>query len=161
MIFRFTNEAQKRLKTGKLPQVDESIVKIDEWYVTVFYVQRVKYILTTNAETLYSVVSFGKGITTDSSYFSIIFEDIFEQMKIDDLEFQYHKVVFPSIEKISMAKTNNRSILGSMNDFLFQLKYSLEELSIRDASTSINESPMSYINMDYSINRMRNYKNNN
>jgi hypothetical protein len=62
---------------------------------------------------------------------------------------------------IMIAKTNNRSVLGSMNDLAFQIKYMVQAkggLSVDDLSEinqELNRTPMSAIKYNVSIDELR------
>jgi hypothetical protein len=91
------------------------------------------------------VISKGAGISDYGSYFTHIFFDIENQLREDDLEFIYFRFIEPLKREIVLSKTINRSVVGSMNDFIFQAQFYLRDLSIYDASSQVNESPMSFL----------------
>ena len=65
------------------------------------------------------------------------------------------------IRKIEIAKTKNRSVLGSMNDLTFQLKYQIADeggllnTNIMKLNHDLNRIPMSAIEEIYSIYELR------
>jgi hypothetical protein len=158
MVFRFTAYAQAKLKTGRLPKLPESADLIHEWYVTAFVHSRRKHFMTTNAATLYTVISLGAGVPSDSEYFGMIFRELAEQTAADGLEFPYRRFIAPASGEVALAATANRSVLGSMNDFLMQAEHFLAHESVRAASSRINESPMSYLGMESPADALRNFR---
>lgn len=67
------------------------------------------------------------------------------------------------IRKIEIAKTNNRSVLGSMNDLTFQLKYQIADeggllnANITKLNHDLNRIPMGAIEEIYSIYELRKF----
>jgi hypothetical protein len=67
------------------------------------------------------------------------------------------------IRKIEIAKTNNRSVLGSMNDLTFQLKYQIADeggllnANITKLNHDLNRIPMGAIEEIYSIYELREF----
>jgi hypothetical protein len=151
MTFRFTKDAMEKLKINIEPNSNSSDSTIFEWFVGVFYVKQKKYYITTNAMTLYSVLSLGTGICNRKEDFINVLDDFFNQMLRDGLGKYFEKYVMSSISESLIKKTNNRSVLGSMNDMIFMAKLCLQEESIKDATSRINKSPMSYIKMQNPI----------
>jgi hypothetical protein len=151
MTFRFTKDAKEKLRIPKLSNQIVSDNTIFEWFVGVFTIQRKKFFITTNAKTLYSVISDGSGICSSSKYFQLVLDDFFNQMLKDGLGKFFENYVKCTIDESICAKTNNRSILGSMNDLIFMSKMCLYEESVMKVTSIINKSPMSYINMDNPI----------
>ena len=70
-----------------------------------------------------------------------------------------------SNRKIEIAKTNNRSVLGSMTDLTFQLKYQIHDeggllnTNIMKLNHDLNRIPMSAIKEIYSIYELEKFLN--
>jgi hypothetical protein len=133
---------QSSLKTGELPKVDADEILLREWYANQFYAGHMKYIITTNAKTLYSVISAGRGITNTGLYFKKIFDDIKSQMDFDEVVTEQNMKCYDAPEQIIISSTTSRSILGSMNDLIYQAKCMLPLIEIRDCARRLNETPM-------------------
>ena len=62
---------------------------------------------------------------------------------------------------IHFAKTNNRSVLGSMNDLAFQIEVQIESsgeinnLSLDAINDTLNRTPMGALNYRYSIETLK------
>ena len=71
------------------------------------------------------------------------------------------EIVLDEHREIIIAKTNNRSVLGSMNDLAFQLKYriaamgGLTNIDLAELNHELNRIPMSAIKEIYSIYELR------
>ena len=148
MTFRFTAKARLKLKLPKLPTTEPASNLFDEWYVNVFYTRsKYKYFIATNAKTLFSVITPGAGVRDDSEYYGDFFHSLESLLKENDCSFIFHRLISPHISRATLSNAVNRSVLGSMNDLIFNAKYALEEelLSPHAASKSINEMPMKYL----------------
>jgi hypothetical protein len=75
----------------------------------------------------------------------------------ENLPQKHIEIFLDDIREIEISKTNNRSVLGSMNDLTFQLKYKIADeggIEITDITKLIhdlNRIPMSAIEEIYSI----------
>jgi hypothetical protein len=158
MVFRFTRAAQKKLKIGALAALAPAENLFYEWFVHVFHARRYRYFITTNAATLFTVIIPGAGVKDDSIYFDNIFDAIKLQMEDVSMEFIYRRLIATKTAEILLSTTNSKSILGSMNDMIFNAKFLLdhEKMSPFDAGRFINKTPFSGIGMDYPENRMKN-----
>jgi hypothetical protein len=63
----------------------------------------------------------------------------------------YEKRVAPQAARVSFSKAVNRSVTGSMNEFVLQAKWHLtrEEISPYDVSFKLNKTPMSVLKYRY------------
>jgi hypothetical protein len=75
----------------------------------------------------------------------------------ENLPQKHIELFLDDIREIDISKTNNRSVLGSMNDLTFRLKYQIadaggiEIANISKLVLDINRIPMSAIEEIYSI----------
>lgn len=121
------------------------------WYANLFTAQRVQYILATNAASPYSVAWYGRGITDDSDFISRFRDRLREQMNADGLGFMYQRCIHPYGGTITLLKTEDRAVLGSMNDMVRACKFALAvaERNPDELSTRINDPP--YSALDYGV----------
>jgi len=119
LLFRFTKDAMDKLKIQKSTKTVYREKSACEWFVGLFNFQRRKYFLTTNAITLYSVISIGTGINNNYAYFDLIIGDLYEQMKKDGALLFFQRYINEKLNNSIIAKTDNKAVLGSMNDFIF------------------------------------------
>jgi len=147
MIIRLTKKLADKLKINLSKDCKYELNPIGEWYGHLFTANRIQYILFTNAYSLYSSIIPGKGIITIKNFIDTIFANLYKQLENDGLEIIVEKYISPNIEKINVCKTNNRGVLGSMNDMIFQSKYFLTEynLSTIEISKRLNETIFGYI----------------
>jgi len=75
------------------------------------------------------------------------------------------EIVLDEHREIIIAKTNNRSVLGSMNDLAFQLRYRIAAMGglvyvdLMELNHALNRIPMSAIKEIYSIDELKNLLN--
>jgi hypothetical protein len=149
MIFRLTAKLAKKIGLDPLPLLSRDKRKdpLLDWSAHLFTVQRTQYILVTNSESLYSLVMPGRGITTDRQFAHSVGTGLQAFVAgqgnhlrgVKDLPWQGRDTFF--------SRINDRRILGSMNDLIFQAKIRLEEgqQTPLEVSFCLNKTPMSYL----------------
>lgn len=118
MIIHFTQKLRKKID---LPEVTTGTVAAGahlRWYANLFKIGQTQFILTTNAASLYSVVIFGRGIADSSDYLLRFLPALRDQLESNDMEMIYLRCIAPHTGAITLAKTESRSVLGSMNDMV-------------------------------------------
>ncbi len=147
MIFRFTQKLSKKLKINPQPECEYGVSPMEEWYGHLFTANRLQYILFTNAYSLYSVIFPGKGIITMRNFMDICFSVLDEELKDIGSGKIMEEYITPNTTIIDICKTNNRSILGSMNDMINMSKYifSLENSTLKEVMGLLNKTPFSYL----------------
>ena len=84
-------------------------------------------------------------------------QNLFKSLMAENLPQKQIEIFLDDIRAIEISKTNNRSVLGSMNDLTFQLKYQIadeggiEMTDITKLIHDLNRIPMSAIEEIYSI----------
>ncbi len=68
MIFRLSNKLNTKIKAGKLSELPLDDNPYTDWSCHLFTAARAQYIIMANTKSLYSVVMFGAGITSDSKF---------------------------------------------------------------------------------------------
>jgi hypothetical protein len=144
MILRLSQKLATKVKAGKLIEhpLDEN--PYADWSANLFTADRTQYILLTNTVSLYSCVTYGRGITDDNALITRALDAIREFMEDDGQEFIYQRFVAPSSATVSFAKALNRTVTGSMNELTKAAKFLLEdELAPFDVGRFLNKTPMS------------------
>ena len=147
MVIRLTRKLADKIKIKALPEIDDKVSAFDEWYGHLFTVNRAQYMLFTNAYSLYSVLFPGKGLNDIKSFFETATYCLSEILKADGFENMIGRFIINKAEIIEVCKTNNRGILGSMNDMVAHCKYYLTqyEMSLIEISGRLNEMPYGYL----------------
>jgi len=92
-------------------------------------------------------------------------QNLFKNLLWENFPQNQIEIVLDEHREIIIAKTNNRSVLGSMNDLAFQLRYriaamgGLINIDLAELNHELNRIPMSAIKEVYSIYELRNLLN--
>ena len=147
MIIRLGNTLARKIKKTDLPSLPADPDPMADWSARLFSADRVQYILISNTASLYSLVIGGKGVTNENTLLHEMTDSMREVMEKDGFRSIYEKRVAPHTTRFRFGKALNRSVTGSMNEFVFQAKCHLVEdgLSPSDVSFRLNETLMSYL----------------
>jgi hypothetical protein len=130
---------------------------IGGWHANLLRIERRKCVLFTNDKTLYSF--FVPGLKKpEFNHFDELFRQyLFKSLLNEGFSQSQMERVLSEYQTIIFGKTNNRSVLGSMNDLSFQLEYhikasgGLSYLDLVALNKQINRIPMKPIDYKYSI----------
>ena len=143
-------------------EVDGSAGALGQWHANLLRFARRKCVLFTNDLTLYSVFVPGLRKPEFQRIVDVFGQAVFRSLRLDGLSQNQIEAVLDEIGEIHIAKTNNRSVLGSMNDLAYQLEWMIssyggvEMSSIDDINHQLNRIPMSAIEPHiYSIDALR------
>jgi hypothetical protein len=147
MIFRLSQKLAKKLKTPLPKPAPADPNPFADWSARLFTADRTQYVILTNTLSLYSTVIYGKGITNDRQFLDRALVAIRELMVDDGQEFIFRKLVAPASGTVHFASARNRSVTGSMNDFVnaAQIWLTEGELSPSDVGSKLNDMPMSFL----------------
>ena len=148
MILRFTEKLSKKLKLGPIRKVEREPRPFLEWYANLFTANRTQYILVTEAKSLLSVVIPGRGVVDVNIFINHFLDFLREYLDEKCNRLIFERVIGPNSAQITMSKTVNKSILGSMNDMVSMLKFmsQREDVSPMYLTELINETPFKAIN---------------
>ena len=135
------------------------------WHANLLRIDRRKCVLFTHDKTLYTF--FVPGLTKPhfQNFDEIFRQNLFKCLMSENLPQKHIEIFLDNIRKIEITKTNNRSVLGSMNDLTFQLKCQIADegglsgTNISKLNHDLNRIPMSAINEIYSIYELQNLLN--
>ncbi len=147
MLLRVTNKLSKKLKLPPLTTVKDNPGLFLEWYANVFTANRVQYILTTEANSLFSVVLYGRGITNVNLFINSWLTSLKSYLSDIGKESVFNNIISSNTNQFTFSKVLNKSILGSMTNIVVDSKFMLEDedMSPRDLSQMINETPFNAI----------------
>ncbi len=147
MIIHLTDKLSKKLKTGPLSKIELETKPHLRWYGNFFRAERVQYVLVTNAKSLFSVVLYGRGLTDFNSFYNEFLRTLRGYLTESGMRMIYERIIATESGDITLSKTADRSVLGSMNDMVNANKYMIEthgrELSPWDMAELINHTPYS------------------
>jgi hypothetical protein len=146
----------------KPPSGTQSADDFGSWHANLLRIDRRKCVLFTNDQTLYTF--FVPGLTKPhfQDFDEVFRQNLFKSLIMENFPQKQIEIFLDDIREIEITKTNNRSVLGSMNDLTFQLKYQIADeggLSGADISKmnhDLNRIPMSAIKEVYSIYELQN-----
>jgi hypothetical protein len=131
-----------------------------DWHANLLRLERKKYVLFTNDQTLYSLLVRWMETPRSADFLERFRLGLFKSLMgegIDDVQVEY---VLSEHTQVMITKTNSRSVLGSMNDLAFQIKSMTRVSKLADADLSeinrqLNRIPMSAIKYNVSIDEMK------
>jgi len=150
---------KKLLDELKIKTLDssESSDEFGSWHANLLRIDRRKCVLFTHDKTLYTFYIPGLTKPHFQNFNEVFRQNLFKNLIAEELPQKHIEIFLDDIREIKIAKTNNRSVLGSMNDLTFQLKYRVADeggLLNADATKlkyALNRIPMSAIEEIYSI----------
>lgn len=151
IIIRCTAKVLKELGTPKSKIADYSgqLVPLQEWYANLFYWNRKKCLIFTNSDSLFSFVVMNVNRKDIKNILKLFRKGLSKSLFYENFDTEKIKHVMSLLDDVTIAKTNNRSVLGSMNEMVFQYETYLNmhedegEERLILAGHKINETPMS------------------
>ena len=137
MLFRLTEKLRTRLYLSKLQEAELDANPLADWTVSLFSADRTQFLLVTNTACLYSGVCFARGFIKEPQFIPRCLETIREAMEEDGIREIYDRLIAPSSEVVTFAKTHSRSVTGSMNDLTKFAKLWLAEGELAPSQVSI------------------------
>lgn len=137
------------------------------WYANIFFTNRIKNLIFTNELTLYSFIAANLNAKEIRNIYKVFIENLTNSMKLNKIDEELSQMIIGEYLTIDIAKTNSRSVLGSMNDFVLQYEYyyfeSLSEnrYSIENFNIQMNKIPMGALKYKYPIDLFKNLANKN
>ncbi|GJM05213.1 MAG: hypothetical protein DHS20C09_12040 [marine bacterium B5-7] len=162
LIFRNTQKVNKELglRKGEIIETDEEGF-LGAWFSNIVNINRRKCLIFCHASTLYCFWVPCVTKKSFSNFTGIFYEHLEQNLKyegvaqvtIENLRREYEKSVI-------FSKTNNRSVLGSMNDYAYLFESYVEpfgpaECDILAVNKKINSAPMSALEYSRGGNEMK------
>ena len=142
------------LKNSSLTEAAPEAGLLGAWHANLKNVNRKKCVLFVNDKTLYNFVvinlSRAKIRELDSVFVQYLFLNLFQEGFSEELV----KRLTQEYDTVQFAKTDSKSILGSMNDLAFHYKYHIQtegEDALPSIIHKLNRMPMGAQNYSYSI----------
>jgi hypothetical protein len=159
-ILRCTKKLLDELKI-KPDDIEEQGQCISNWHANLIRVDRRKCILFTHDVTLFSIFLPGLKKPDFQRIKDIFGQALFKSLISESFPQNYIELFLDDIRNIRFSKTNNRSVLGSMTDLTFQIKFTvsgfggLANTDIVQLNHDLNRVPMSAIKEIHSIRELR------
>ncbi len=153
MILRCTAKVIKELKSSKSQVFDQqgSTRALDEWYVNLFHLNRRKCLMFTNAESLFSFVAVGVSRKDIQNLPELFRKELSKALFYEEFSAGEIQRIMKQVDTITIAKACNRSVLGSMNQMLFEYEHTVyrhqyfEDRELIEANRDLNRSLRSAI----------------
>ena len=159
-LIRCTQKLLKEMRVQPTEVIPEFEV-IGDWHANLLRLERRKCVLFTNSQTLYSIFIPGWQRPDFDNFDEIFRQALFRRLRIEGFSQAHIEKVLEEHQTICFSKTNNRSVLGSMNDLAFQIQTHIEisgGLAYTDFDNlnhKLNRIPMGAINYKYSIDMLK------
>ena len=147
MILRISAKLGKKIHLAPDRILPADLNPFADWSAHLFTADRTQYVLISNTISLYSMVMFGRGLTDDCRFLDRVTGYMSGVIRSAGYESIFEKLIVPSLGIVRFSKALNRSVIGSMNDLIWQAKADLIQggLSPFDVSFRLNEVPLSYL----------------
>lgn len=149
------------LKSSDLHEAEGSTSGLESWHANLLYIDRRKCVLFVNDKTLFNFlvpdVSRAE-IRKLDELFRSAFASVMEREKLTG---DVKGTIASEYKDVRFAKTDNRSVLGSMNDLAFHYEIhigdegGLHRCDLPRIIRRLNRMPMSAIGFEFPINRLR------
>lgn len=148
MNIHLTKKLQKKLHLTSLGDSPVATSDFSCWYANVFTSYSRHYIITTHANSLFTIVQFGGGITSPEKYVNQ-FEDALIAYLADLglAELYAQAVAKESPLKASVYNTSNKSVLGVMNGIVSHCRGILQgaDYDPRILTDRVNSMPWQFL----------------
>ena len=162
-ILRCTKKLQKEmgLKKGDLSENVPSESCLGSWHVNLIYIDGKKCLLFVNDKTLFNFIVADiprAQIKKLSSIFKATLECVFSD---EDVPEKTINKIMSEYESIQYANTNNKSVMGSMNDLAFHYKYHIQSeggvhsYAVPSIIKKLNRMPMGALEYVYSVEALK------
>ncbi len=123
-VLHCTKKAQDRMKVKPADALPEPTTRLENWYCNEFTASRRKYLIFVNERTLLPIVISVKGLKTSGDILEVFKQRLFKTFLLLNLPDKKFMPELLEMDEVVFAKTQSRSVIGSMNDIIAQAKFS-------------------------------------
>ena len=155
-IIRCTAKLLKELREKPTDEIGQPL-SMSSWHANLLWIDRRKCVLFTNDQTLYSLFVPAMKKSQFEIFQGIFRLNLYKSLMSEALSERQIESVFTEHKQIRIAKTNNRSVLGSMNDLAFNVKCrvdmmgGLDNTDLHELNRELNRIPMGALKYRLSI----------
>ena len=150
-LIRCTKKLQKEigLKKSDLQTSPPSFSFLGQWHANLIYINRRKCVLFANDKTLFNFIAPDVSRAQIRELDSLFRSWLIPVLKHDGLGASIINRIVTEYETLSYASSDNRSVLGSLNDLAFHYEHAimhgggLHSASLPDIIYELNRTPMS------------------
>ncbi|MCX8110333.1 MAG: hypothetical protein N3D15_03670, partial [Syntrophorhabdaceae bacterium] len=99
-----------------IPENDPSF--LGPWYVNLFFIERKKCLIFVNSKTLFPFIVINQTKEEIEQIDHILRRNLLKRLHAESINTDIIARTIKDYEKTTICKTSNRSILGSMNEFI-------------------------------------------
>lgn len=124
--------------------------RVADWCVHEFKVSRHRYLIFCNTASLYPVVMMASGVTDGEKLVARLMGGLQTCLRGGKLEIQFQRRIVVEGPFVQWAPIPGKSVLGSINDLVYQAKYALAErdYSPFELSRWLAKNPLSALGMN-------------
>ena len=132
-----------------------------DWHANLLWLNRKKYVLFTNDQTLYSLLMYWTRTSRSADFLERFKLGLFKSLMSEGLIDAQIEYLLSKHSQITVTKTNSRSVLGSMNDLNFQIKSmirvsgGLTDADLSEINRHLNRIPMGAIKYKVGIDELK------
>jgi len=132
-----------------------------DWHANLMWLNRKKYVLFTNDQTLYSLLVHWTKTPRSADFLERFRLGLFRSLVSEGLAEARLEYFLNEHIQATITKTNNRSVLGSMNDLTFQIKSMISvsggitDAGLSEINRQLNHIPMGAIKYKVSIDELK------
>ncbi len=159
-IIACTRKLLNELKTKPSDELEQSD-SIVNWHANLLWIDRRKCVLFTNNQTLYSFFVPGMKKPQFENFDEIFRLHLLKTVMSEDFSETQTEHLLNANKEIRIGKTNNRSVVGSMNELAMQIKYDVHAMgglaaaSLTELNYKLNRIPMGAIDYKFSVNELK------
>ena len=152
-----TAKLLREIRSEPLQAVPDQVNNFHVWYANLLRIDRRKCVLFVNAQTLYSFVVPGLKKPDFDTIGQVFIENLITNLAAEGIGRGYLEKLKAATPEVAIAKTQNRSVLGSMNDLAYHVQAEIDYrggLSDCDPiwlSNRLNRIPMGALDYVYAI----------
>jgi len=145
----------------KPTNVPDQPTSLCDWHANLLWLNRKKYVLFTNDQTLYSLLVHWTKTPRSADFLERFRFGLFKSLVSEGLAEAQLEYFLNEHAQVAITKTNNRSVLGSMNDLTFQIKSmirvsdGLADAGLSGINRQLNRIPMGAIKYKVSIDELK------
>ncbi|NQT72284.1 MAG: hypothetical protein HQ553_05875 [Chloroflexi bacterium] len=159
-IIRCTKKLLNELKIKPTEDIGRS-ENIGNWHANLLWIDRRKCVLFTNDKTLYSFFVPAMKKPQFDNFHETFRLYLFKTVTNENLPLKQMEYLQDANKEIRIGKTNNRSVVGSMNELAVHVKYSVYDMgglaaaSLTELNYKLNRIPMGAVYYRFSINELQ------
>src|SRR5687767_3895580 len=124
LVLRCTRQLLDRLPCGRAEPNARSTTRLGDWYATILMLRPAHLVLLVNEESRLPTVLPARELATLVERIPDAVADTLRDIGVDGASIDRERA---AMRTIWCAPTHNRSVVGAMNEFVFQIRWRREE----------------------------------